>query len=95
MEATLNQRLGFFPTKSRAEILPRCRRDYPLPLPINRCSVDDLREEKIESKKKKKPASSLVVFCNKSLSLSHIYPSPPKAPPFFLHSGSSPLAPPF
>jgi len=30
------QWLGSFPSKSRAEILPRCRRDYPLPLPINR-----------------------------------------------------------
>jgi len=49
-EATLNQWLRSFPIKSRAEILPRCRRDYPLPPPINRGFVDDLREEKIGSK---------------------------------------------
>jgi len=45
-----------------AEILPRCKRDYPLPPPINRGEVDGLREEKIESKVDKKPASSPVFF---------------------------------
>jgi len=47
---TLSQRLGFFPSESRAEILPRCRRDYPLPPPINRGWVYGLREDKIGSK---------------------------------------------
>jgi len=68
-DATLNQRLGSFPAKSRAEILPRCRRDYPLPPPINRGSVDDLREEKIGSKNQKKLAS-LPRFCSIFLYLS-------------------------
>jgi len=54
--------LGSFSTKSRAEILPRCRRDYPLPPPINRDSVDDLREEKIESKFDKKKTATPLYF---------------------------------
>ncbi|KAJ6977046.1 hypothetical protein NC653_029051 [Populus alba x Populus x berolinensis] len=61
---TLGQRLGSFPTESMAEILPRCREDYPLPPPINRGFVDDLREVKLESKvrKKKKNQPSLPRF---------------------------------
>jgi len=54
--------LGSFSTKSRAEILPRCRRDYPLPPPINRDSVDDPREEKIESKFDKKNSHTPLFF---------------------------------
>jgi hypothetical protein len=65
----LNQRLGSLPTKSKAEILPRCGRDYLLPPPINRGSVNDRREEKIGSKvgKNQPPLPS---FCSFSLSLS-------------------------
>jgi len=90
---TLSQRLGSFPTKSRAEIFPLCRRDCPLPPPINRGGFDGLREEKIASKNRKKPASS-PVFSAASLSLytlsppcsqrlqatlppAHLSPSPP------------------
>jgi len=62
--ATLNKRLGSFPTKSRAEILPRCRRDYPLPSPINRGSVNDLRGKKIERKVGRKPAFPAQFSCN-------------------------------
>ena len=58
----MNQRLRFFLTKSRAEILPRCKRDYLLPRPINRGSVDDLKKEKIGSKNHKKPSFPLFPF---------------------------------
>ena len=54
--STLSQRLESFPTESMAEILPRCRPDYPLPPPINRGFFDDLSEEKIWSKFGHKPA---------------------------------------
>jgi len=47
---TLSQRLGYFPSESRAAILPRCRNDYPLPIPINIDGFHGLREEKIGSK---------------------------------------------
>jgi len=50
MMPTLNQRLGSFPTESRAEIFPQCRQDYPLPPPINRGGFQGLKEEKIRSK---------------------------------------------
>jgi len=53
-----------FPTESRAKILPLCRRDYPLPPPINRGSVDDLREKKIECKLGRKPAFPAQFSCN-------------------------------
>jgi len=65
-KATLNQRLGSLPTKSRAKILPRCRRDYPLLLPINRGSVDDLREKKIKCKVGQKPAFPALFSCKRS-----------------------------
>jgi len=73
----LNQRLGSFPTKSRAAILPLCRQDYPLPSPINRGSVDDLREEKFGSKVSQKPAFSAQFSCNRSFLffLSPLWPS--------------------
>ena len=48
--STLSQRLRFFPSESRAEILPQYRRDYPLPRPINRGWFYGMREEKIGSK---------------------------------------------
>jgi len=47
---TLRQQLGSLSTELMAEILPRCRRDYPLPPPINRGGFHGLREEKIGSK---------------------------------------------
>jgi len=95
---TLSQRLGSFPTKSRAENFPLCRRDCPLPPAINGGGLDGLREEKIGSKNRKKPASS-PVFSAASLSLytlsppcsqrlqatlpsARLSPSPPKGPPF-------------
>jgi len=63
----LNQRLGSLPTKSRAKILPRCRRDYPLPPSINRVSVDGLREKKIGSKHREKLAFLAQFSCNRSI----------------------------
>jgi len=104
---TLSQRLGSFPTKSRAENFPLCRRDW----------LDGLREEKIGSKNRKKPASS-PVFSAASLSLytlsppcsqrlqatlppARLSPSPPhlslstERSSFFLHGGSSQSTPPF
>jgi len=47
---TLSQRLGSFPSESRAEIFLQCRQDCPLPPPINRGGFHGLREEKIRSK---------------------------------------------
>jgi len=73
---TLSQRLGSFPTKSRAEILPWCRRYYPLTSPINRGSIDDLREEKLWSKVSQKTSFSGI---NTVLSLSSL--SLPFQPP--------------
>jgi len=81
-EDTLNQRLGSFPIKSRAEILPQCRRDYPLPLAINRGWFDGLREEKIGSKVSQKtslPPSSRCRFSSSissSFFLRHRKPTP-------------------
>ena len=73
---TLSQRLGSFPSESRAEILPLCRRDYPLPSPINRGSVDDLREEKMGSKNHKKtslpPISIFLLFPSAFCSSLHL-----------------------
>jgi len=54
---TLSQRLGSFPSKSRAEIFLHCRKDFPLPPPINRGGFDGLREEKIGSKISQKISS--------------------------------------
>jgi len=51
------------------KIFPLCRNDFPLPLTINRGGFHGLREEKLGSKNRKKPASSPVFFCSKSLSL--------------------------
>jgi len=58
-----------------AEIFPQCRRDYPLPPPINRGGFDGLEEEKIESKISQKISFSPVflpanVLSSLSLSLS-------------------------
>jgi len=66
---TLSQRLGSFPTESRAEILPQCRRNYPLPPPINRGWCYGLREEKIESKISQKTSFSPVFLPANVLSL--------------------------
>ena len=91
-EDTLNQRLGSFPTKSSAEILPRCRRDYPLLLAINRSWFDGQREVKIGSKVSQKtslPPSSRCRFSSSAFSsffLRHRKPTPspflPPAPPW-------------
>ena len=63
---TLSQRFGSFLTELMAEILPRFRRDYPLPPPINRGGVDGLRGEKIELKVGRKPAFPVHFSCNRS-----------------------------
>jgi len=74
---TLNQRLGSFPTESRAAIFPQCRQDYPLPPPINRGGFQGLKEEKIRSKVSQKisifsvSATFSLSFCL-SLSLSAV-----------------------
>jgi hypothetical protein len=47
---TLSQRLGSFPSESRAEIFLHCRQDCPLPPPIYRGGFDGPREEKIGAK---------------------------------------------
>jgi len=47
---TLSQRLGSFPSESRAEIFLQCRQDCPFPPTINRDGFHGLREEKIGSK---------------------------------------------
>jgi len=60
---TLSQRLGSFPTESRAESFLQCRQDCPLPSSINRGGFHDLREEKSGSKVGQKPAS-LPRFCS-------------------------------
>jgi len=80
-EATLNQRLGSFPTKSRAETSPRCRRDYPLPPLINTGSVDDLKKEKIGLKVGQKPALLPLFLQFFSPSLSPPFQPPPASPP--------------
>ena len=59
---TLSQRLGCFPSESRAGIFLQCRQDCPLLPPINRGGFDGLREDKIGSKNRKKPASPLFPF---------------------------------
>jgi len=63
---TLSQRFRSFLTELMAEILPRFRRDYPLPPPINRGGFDILEEEKIGSKNRQKLAFSAQFSCNKS-----------------------------
>jgi len=59
---TLSQRLGSFLSESRAEIFLHCRKDFPLPPPINRGGFYGVREEKIKSKNHKKPAFPLFPF---------------------------------
>jgi len=84
-EDTLNQRLGSFPTKSSAEILPRCRRDYPLLLAINRGWFDGLREEKIGSKVSQKtslPPSSRCRFSSSVFSSFFLHHRKPTSSPF-------------
>jgi len=65
---TLSQRLGSFPSESRVEIFLYCRKYCLLPPPINIGGFDGPREDKIGSKNQKKPASSPIFFCSKSLS---------------------------
>jgi len=87
---TLNQRLGSFPTESRAAIFPQCRQDYPLPPPINRGGFQGLKEEKIRSKVSQKisifsvSTTFSLSFCL-SLSLRRGLRSPPFLPPSFHH----------
>jgi len=66
---TLSQRLGSFPSESRAEIFMYCRKDCPLPPPINKGGFYGLREEKIRSKNHKKPASPCFHFPSFPISL--------------------------
>ena len=87
---TLNQRLGSFPTESRAAIFPQCRQDYPLPPPINRGGFQGLKEEKIGSKVSQKISifSVSATFSQSfylSLSLRRGLRSPPFLPPLFHH----------
>jgi len=83
---TLSQRLGSFPTESRAENFFLCRQDCPLPPSINRGEFHGLREEKFGSKNHKKPASLLFSFSFfprqpfTALSTSPQLPSPMRIP---------------
>ena len=52
------------------EILPRYRRDFLLPPPINRGGVDGMKEKKKGSKYQKKPAFSPVISATSLSSLS-------------------------
>ena len=72
-KANLNQRLGSFPTKSRANILPRCRQNYPLRSPIIRGEFDGPREEKIGSKVSQKTCFFGFFTFLLSFSLYHIF----------------------
>ena len=63
---TLSQRLGSFPSESRAELFLHCRQDFPLPSLINRGGFDGMREENIGSKISQK-TSDFPCFCNFSL----------------------------
>jgi len=56
MVPTLNQQLGSLPTESRVEMFFLCRKDYPLPPPINRGGFHGLSWKKIGSKVDQKPA---------------------------------------
>ena len=84
--SNLSQRLGSFPSESRAEMFLHCRQDCHLPSPINRGGFDGLREEKMGSKNHKKPASPLFPFSffprqpSAALSTSPQLPSPARIP---------------
>jgi len=71
---TLSQQLGSFPSETRAEIFFHCRQDCPLPPPINRGGFYCLREEKIKSKNRKKPASPCFHFPSFPVSLLQLSP---------------------
>jgi len=71
---TLSQWMRSFLVESRAEILPRCRRDYPLSPPINRGWFYGLREEKTGSKISQK--ISFLFFFQPTLSLLSLSLSP-------------------
>jgi len=74
------------------KIFPCVRRDYPLPLPINRGSIDDLREEKIGSKVSQKtslPPSPRCRFSSSASSSFFLRHKKPTPSPFL------PLAPPW
>jgi len=73
---TLSQRLGSFPSESRAEIFIQCIQDFPLPLPINIGGFHGLMEDKIGSKISQKISFSPVFLpanVLSSLSLSARY----------------------
>jgi len=74
----LNQRLRSFPTESRAEIFPQCKKDFSLPPPINEGAVQGLKEEKIECKVGRKPAFPIQFSGNHSF-LFFLYLSWPSA----------------
>jgi len=83
---TLSQRLGSFPSESRAESFLHCRQDCPLPPPINRDGFYSLREEKIGAKVSQK-TSHFPLFLQFSLFLSlslhrGLQPPPPSSPVF-------------
>jgi len=76
---TLSQRMQSFLAESRAEILPRCRRDYPLSPAINKGWFYGMREEKSGSKISQKISFSPVFLpanVLSSLSLSRCFFSP-------------------
>jgi len=94
MMPTLSQRLGSFPTESRAEIFPHCRQDCSLPRPITRGGFDGLRKEKIRSKVSQKSASSWFLPPSLCLSLSLRPPNSQTRPPPPLSPAWPPPSPP-
>jgi len=82
------------------KIFPLCRQDCPLPPPINKSGFHGLREENIESKYRKKPASPLFLFSlfprqpSTALSTSPQLPSPARTPTNPAYTSPRTLAPP-
>jgi len=68
--------VGIIPNRIKGWNFSLCRRDFPLPPPINRIGFDGLMEEQSGSKNQKKPASS-PVFSAASLSLSTVLSATP------------------
>ena len=98
---SLSQRLGSFPTESRADNFSQCRKDFSLALPINRGGFDDLKEEKIGFKVSQKTSlPSFLSPCRFSSSASSSFflryrkPTPPSflppAPPWATSTAKRP-----
>jgi len=99
--ATLNQWLGCFRVKPRAEIWHQKRQSVPLPPPINRFDLHAPEMEKFGSKIDQKPASntrflqsslSLSLCCSNRLNTLSLARSPPYPPQ--QHHREQPPAPP-